>query len=271
MAKPGNDTISALGRPLASGRTAEIFAWPGEQALKLFYDGCKPEDVESEARTARAIHAGGLPVPAVGEIVRVGNRIGLLYQRVDGDSMWQMLSRRPWKLLRYARRMAELHAEMHARVAPTALPSQRQQLLDKIRRADPLPAPLRFQALGALETLADGERLCHGDFHAGNILMSPHGEKIIDWRDASGGNPSADLARSSILTLGALASGHVRTPLRKAVFRSFHGAYLRHYLALSPGREDEYRRWLPSVAAARLSERIPEVEQWLLAQAQERV
>jgi hypothetical protein len=48
MAKPGNDTISALGRPLASGRTAEIFAWPGEQVLKLFYDWCKPEDVESE-------------------------------------------------------------------------------------------------------------------------------------------------------------------------------------------------------------------------------
>ncbi len=35
-----------------------------------------------------------------------------------------------------------------------------------------------------------------------------------------------------------------------------------------PARETEYRRWLPVVVAARLSENIPELEQWLLEQAQ---
>ncbi|MDO9128233.1 MAG: hypothetical protein Q7U34_00050 [Anaerolineales bacterium] len=32
-----------------------------------------------------------------------------------------------------------------------------------------------------------------------------------------------------------------------------------------PGGQDEYRRWLPVVAATRLSENFPEVESWLLA------
>jgi hypothetical protein len=33
-----------------------------------------------------------------------------------------------------------------------------------------------------------------------------------------------------------------------------------------PGGAGEHRRWLPVVAAARLSENIPELERWLLAQ-----
>jgi hypothetical protein len=36
---------------------------------------------------------------------------------------------------------------------------------------------------------------------------------------------------------------------------------------LRPGGYEEYRRWLAVVAAARLSEHIPELEQWLVARA----
>lgn len=44
--------------------------------------------------------------------------------------------------------------------------------------------------------------------------------------------------------------------------------YIRHYFLLRPGGEMEYRHWLPVVAAARISENIPEVEQWLLKQVE---
>jgi hypothetical protein len=50
--------------------------------------------------------------------------------------------------------------------------------------------------------------------------------------------------------------------------RLFHARYVRHYLALRPGGEAEYGRWLPVAAAARLSENIPELETWLIAQAE---
>jgi len=38
-----------------------------------------------------------------------------------------------------------------------------------------------------------------------------------------------------------------------------------------PGGTNEYHRWLPVVAAARLSENIPEVEGWRLAQVRRRL
>lgn len=54
----------------------------------------------------------------------------------------------------------------------------------------------------------------------------------------------------------------------KFFIKLFHSVYLRHYFRLRPGGESEYRRWLPVVAAARLSENIPEIESWLMKQVQ---
>jgi aminoglycoside phosphotransferase (APT) family kinase protein len=254
-----------LSNPVAVGRTAELYAWREGQVLKLFYDWFSLSGIESEAQTARAVHAEGLPVPAVGEIVCVNGRNALVYQRLDGVTMSEKLSRIPWKVAYFARRAAELHAELHARSLQAVLPHQRRKLVDKINRADALSASQRSRVLAALETMPDGDRLCHGDFHPGNILITGTKEWIIDWIDATCGNPLADLARTSIIILGDLACR--KKGIREKYFiHTFHGMYIRRYFMRRPGGKDEYRRWLPVVAAARLSEKIPGLENWLIAQ-----
>lgn len=259
--------IRDLGAPIAPGRTAEVYAWEGPWVLKLFHDWFSLEDIEYEARMARAVHASGLSVPAVGEIVQVNGRTGLLYQRVDGDSLWNELSRHPGQAPQVARRTAELHAELHAATIRPGIPSLRQKLVGKIHRAGALSTHLRSQALAALDAMPDGESLCHGDFHPGNILATGQGEIIIDWIDAAWGNPLADLARTTIIALGAVEC-QVQDSQRVFV-RDFHEAYLRHYFHLRPSNELEYQRWLPIIAAARLSENINELELWLIAQAEQ--
>jgi uncharacterized protein (TIGR02172 family) len=262
------DLNADLGRPIAYGRTAEIYAWQQGQILKLFHGWFALDDIRHEAQMAQAIHARGLPVPAVGELVRVDGRYGLVYERVEGPTMWQMFSLRPWRTPHYARRTAELHAEMHARSTNDDIPDQRRKLAGKIRRARPLPAPVGAKALAALESMPLGDRLCHGDFHPGNILMTAQGEVIIDWIDAASGNPLADVARTTVLALGAAETDQIQGRLEKALVRIFHALYRRRYFQLRPGGQAEYRRWVPIVAAARLSENIPEIEAWLIAQAE---
>jgi len=107
--------------------------------------------------------------------------------------------------------------------------------------------------------MPDNDRLCHGDFHPDNILMTAQREIIIDWIDATHGNPLADLARSTIIVLGASGNSS-RGLLPRALVRILHAATIRYYFKLGPGGEDEYKRWLPIVAAARLSQEIPEAE-----------
>jgi len=92
---------------MAQGRTAEIFAWDDHHILKLYRDWCPPDWVEYEARTARAVWEAGIPSPAVGDIVEVDGRRGLIYQRLEGISMLQDMNARPWMLLKHARSLAE--------------------------------------------------------------------------------------------------------------------------------------------------------------------
>jgi len=105
--------------------------------------------------------------------------------------------------------------------------------------------------------------MCHGDFHPGNVMLSDRGPMIIDWVDACRGNPLADVARTSILFLGHInhASGQ-----EKEAAKLFHDVYLDRYFAGAKDGRTEYRRWLPVVAAARLSEGIVEQQDWLLDQ-----
>lgn len=257
-----------LGQPLANGRTAEIYAWQNGQVLKLFHNWILLEDIQYEQEIGQAIQPTGLPVPAVGDIIHVNERHGLLFQRVEGLPLLSLLARAPWRLFRYARQMAALHVAMHNSIVPTSIPSQRQKLAYKIGHAPALPPVLRERALAALATMPSGNRLCHGDFHPDNILVTAHEAVTIDWLDASLGNPLADVARTSIIFQGAVASSQIESRWQKTAVHLFHSHYLRHYFTLRPGGKAEYTRWRPIVAAARLSEGIVEVESWLLQQVE---
>jgi uncharacterized protein (TIGR02172 family) len=257
-----------IGAPIAYGRTAEIYDWQNGQVLKLFYSWYELENIEYEARIARAIQTSGLPVPTVGNVIRVNGRHGLVYQRLEGESMLTRMTYKPWRVLEYARQMAELHFKMHTSPVQAELPSQRQILRRKIHQADILPEHLRAKVLTALETMPDHNRLCHGDFHPNNILMTVQGEIVIDWIDASNGNPLADVARTTIIALGAVETHQIQGLQPNYLIRLLHAAYIHYYFKLSPVGKAEYNRWIPIVAAARLSENIPGLQKWLIAKVE---
>ena len=171
----------SLGNPIAYGRTAEIYAWQDEQILKLYFDWFGLDDIQYELRIAQAVQTSGLPVPSVGKILHIDHRTGLTYHRVDGISMVEMMSRKPWYAFRFSRRMAELHAEIHNRTIQVDIPTLHQKLKNKISHAEALHPSLRAKTLVVLETMPDGNQLCHGDFHPGNIMVTGNDEIIIDW------------------------------------------------------------------------------------------
>lgn len=255
------------GELIGQGRIAEVFAWGEDQVLKLFRARCPADWVEYEAQVARTVHRTGLAVPAVGDVVEVDGRWGIVYERVDGPSMLERLGTQPWTLVRAARLLAELHAAMHACAAPE-LPSLRQRLESKIRAAEALPADWKDAALQALDQLPAGGVLCHGDFHPDNILMTSQGAIIIDWPDATRGHPLADVARTSLLLqTGGLPPGTAQRWLIQSLRALFHAIYLKCYFRLRPtsASRRQLAAWRLPVAAARLSEDIPEERDRVLA------
>ncbi len=254
-----------LDKPIGIGGTAEVFYWEPGWVLKLYFSHCEPRIVQYEHRITTTISKAGIPVPLVGEIVEVNGRIGLLYKYCEGESMDADLRNHISHGPSHARKIAELHAEMHTIAMKAKIYSTRDRLEFKIRDAKPLPENHRTAALKTLETMPEGNRLCHGDFHPGNILLSQPKAVIIDWIDSSIGSPMADVARTTIMLPGAAAT-ETSFFVRKGI-QILHAIYLRNYFQLRPGGYDEYRSWLPIVAAGRLNESIPGQEDWLLAQA----
>jgi Ser/Thr protein kinase RdoA (MazF antagonist) len=266
----------SLGSPIAHGRTAEIYPW-GEgdrQILKLFYTWFPEERLRHEAGVARAVQAAGLDVPAVGEVVEVveaDGRLGLVYERLAGVPMGRRMETRPWTLVHLSRRLAELHAQMHEVAGIAGLPPQRARIERKVGAARGLEPALRQRVLAALAEMPDGDRLCHGDFHPWNVIVSGTRTTVIDWIDATCGNPLVDVARTSVILAGVAAMTDLVTWWDRLFVPWVHRLYLRRYFELRPGGEEEVRAWLPIAAAARMSEDIPGLASWLRAQVEDRL
>ena len=251
--------------PIALGRTAQVFSWENDTVLKLFFDWVPESWITHEFRVARLVSETGLDIPAVvGEIVTLDGRKGICYQKVDGESMMQHISTHPFKLFSHTSMMGKLHAGMHSR-SGIGLPSQHEKLHYKIKDADPLPDDLKGAALLALEKLPQGDRLCHGDFHPGNILMTNHGPVIIDWTDASCGNPISDVARTLVLiTAAQLPLDSLFGWILKFGRHLLINSYTRNYFHFAKEDHSQLDAWIPVVAAARLNEEIPEEYDQLL-------
>ena len=246
------------GERLAGGRTAEIFAWGEGRVLKLLRPGFPAEDAAREAAITRRVHAAGLPVPAVYEEVEVAGRPGIVFERIDGPPMVRALQRQRGRILHYARLLADLQAAVHACVVPD-LPSQRRRLYGAIAETAALPVPWKEAAWAALARLPDGAALCHGDFHPANIILSQQrGPVILDWLDATAGNPLADVARTALLIeLGDLPPRAPRRLFIRLLRRLFLAAYLGRYRQRRAADRRALADWAGPVAAARLAEQVP--------------
>jgi uncharacterized protein (TIGR02172 family) len=256
---------TALGAPLAQGRTAEVFAWDGGHVLKLFRPGWGADVARHEAELARAIYASGAPAPEVGEVVEVGDRSGVIYERISGASLLTELVGHPAHMRWVMRTLAEAHADLHARTV-SGLPRVREMLAQRASSVAKLTEAQRRSILRALEALPDGDALCHGDYHPDNVLLSPRGPLVIDWENAALGDPLADVARTLMVFRASVVYSHSAATrvFKRGVLQYMVSLYLRRYRQLRPFDSERLRAWELPVTAARLSEGVEPEESYLL-------
>jgi uncharacterized protein (TIGR02172 family) len=242
--------MNDLQKPIAVGRTAEIFPMEDGRVLKLFFPTIPQAWIDKEVDTGRYIQDAGLPVPKVYERMKVNDREGVVYERIDGPSLLNELAMKPWNVTGYARLLARLHARVHDVSAPSTLETQREWARGGIPETDKLPKELQQNVLRLLDSMPAGNQLCHGDFHPGNIIVTPRGPVIIDWMTASKGSASGDVARAAIILEAAQAPEG--TPMRwllEWVRKLFLATYLKTYFQLRPAEKDSFPAWRTIMAA----------------------
>jgi aminoglycoside phosphotransferase (APT) family kinase protein len=239
----------SLGSCIGTGKEAEVFEI-GEHVLKLYKPGVAKTSAFREAAYLAIVEARDLPAPRVVAVQQVRQRWGIVMSRAEGASFADALRGEPAQVAVYLDAMAALQLRIHAE-AGTGLPGVKARLSANIGRAAVLGTSRRRRLLDGLAACADGDRLCHGDFHPWNILGPTGGATVVDWLDAGSGPPAADVCRSYVLMTRpapALAS-----------------AYVDRYARASGVDRQEILAWLPFVAAARLAEQVPDETDGLLA------
>ena len=243
--------------PIAEGRVALVFPWGGDRVLKLSRDWVPRSWIEYEYRIAAIVQATGLQVPWAHEIIEVNGQAGIVYDRLSGPTMLDRIGRSPQKAAGFGRIMGRLHAEMHNKTASPDLPDNIDRLRGKISSVKEAPAVQREAALRSLDKLPGGSALLHGDFHPGNIMLTPKGPVTIDWPDATRGHPLADVARSVVLaSMGGVPANPILRVMVLALRQVFKQAYLSTYFKSSPLRRRDLDGWLYPVLFARLAEGI---------------
>lgn len=260
-------------RKIAEGREAEIFAWEDGAVLRLLRNPNAQRQVEWEAQAMEAARAAGVRVPAVHGVTVVEGRPGLIMERIDGLDMLTLIGRRPWTVWAVGRISGQIHAELHSAVAPDDLPSLRERLRRHIDGSSLVPERLAQFALAELERLPDGDKLCHGDFHPGNIIQTDGERVLIDWTNVTRDDPAADFARARLLLrLGEPPPGSPLLIRVAALFarRLLLNAYVRSYRRERPIDVELVARWEAPVMANRLVENIESERPKLLRLREER-
>ncbi len=173
--------VSLMGQPvrkLASGRDADIFEYGPNLVLRRSRKG---RSVALEARVMEYLHGSGYPVPAIHAVS--DDETELVMERINGPTMVEYLSRRPWQIRQQGRALAELHRKLHEIPSPDFL------------------GPAAF---------GQGESLVHMDLHPLNVLIGPHGPVVIDWTNAGRGDPLVDVTLAYLLIAsGAIPGGRI--------------------------------------------------------------
>jgi aminoglycoside phosphotransferase (APT) family kinase protein len=244
---------------LAEGREAEVFRLRDGSVLKLMRSPDAMARVEREAAAMRILSDHGHRAPAVRGTVDIDGRPGLVTEYIEGADLFARLGAQPWKILRAGAVMATTHATMHECRAPESLPDLHDELRRRITAAKVLLPGEAEAVLDILERLPRGDRLCHGDFHLGNLLGDWDTPVVIDWGDAARGDPLADVARTELLhRLGEPPPGTSRflqalIPIGRGILADRYLSSYRKCRGIDDGRLD---RWKLVRAAARLVEGI---------------
>lgn len=272
--------VHRLGNKIGEGGCAEVFEWEdGSKIVKLAKPNTITAALEAELHHCRIASACGLPVPKPYDLVTVEGRSGIVFERIDGETIMKRFVDRSVEQSRIqapldvgidfvnARITAQLFHQIHSH-AVANMPSQRENIKHNIVEAQYLSQAEKDAVIAQLDQLPMKQQLCHGDPNPGNILLRDHDAVIIDWNNASIGNPEADLAEYIIMIRYAILPPHLpheATVVLNATREYSIGVFMEEYEKLSGIGYADIEPWIAPVAARKLiADAISEAEKTML-------
>lgn len=225
-----------LGEQVGAGASCRVYAW-GEGRVVKVYRRAFVSLAPVEAARSAAVHAAGVPSPAVHGLVEVDGRPGLVFERVPGPSLLDQLVRAERSPEDVGAALGALHVALHALDAGS-LPDLADTLVE--RGVAPMPR---------------GSAPFHGDLHPGNVLVGGGDPVVIDGSNAHRAPAAADVA-CSILSIGyrGMRAGRPGLERERRSRRRVVDAYVAAYRSAAPQAVDEVPPWFAAIGGLLLAQ-----------------
>jgi aminoglycoside phosphotransferase (APT) family kinase protein len=224
--------------------------WAGPLVLRIYSSPDQGPKSEREGEIQGFTAGLGYRSVAPLAVEPTGTAFGLpimIMPRVDGGTLLESVTKKPWRARRLLRGMADLHAALHSLSTdgcplPYDKPRVDTVLGDIRERIDGMGAAHMdegYRWLDARKSMVSQEEpvLCHNDFHPLNVLVdSKDSMAVIDWSDAALGDRHCDVARTVAVIWFAqiAATSAVERAVLKAARGFLRGSYFNRYNELLP-------------------------------------
>ncbi|WP_226683229.1 phosphotransferase family protein [Sutcliffiella horikoshii] len=229
-----------LGEPIASGNTANIYFYENK-IIKIFKEHLPDTEPEYEARKQRVAYENGLCVPNIIDVKKVNGKQAIIMEYVEGKTLGELVTRNMDHVESFLQMSVDIQMKVHTVLAESLEPMSL-KLKRQIESVKGLDEQIKKSLINKLASINVENKLCHGDFHLYNLIKSEDEVFVIDWVDASSGDPRADVCRTYILY--------------SQVSLDIAELYLKLYCEKSGCSRKEILEWAPIIAAARLSENV---------------
>lgn len=181
---------------LGEGMCGEVYQMSQDTILKLYKDGYRQAMIEKEKKYAKEALILGIPTAISLNIVRQGNRYGILFELINAKSLKKVMVKDYAHVENYVHQLVDLIKIVHHAVGdPTRLPDRLQEQIALVESADWLSAEEKKKVFAIIDSLPQAKTCIHGDFHPGNVMYNDGEPVFIDMGDFAIGHPYQDISQ----------------------------------------------------------------------------
>jgi uncharacterized protein (TIGR02172 family) len=249
---------------IGAGRTSEVYEYGDDCILKLFTDEIRLDSVKKEYDFSKFAYENGLPTPEPKEIIHEKDRIGIIYEKINGEPLLKIAMGNLFAVKKIFSKMVRLQYEINSIECNNGVYTFKKDLERAIKANKFISESEKKAVKEYINKLPDGNKVCHGDFHPENILFSNGKYYIIDWMTGMRGPPAADAARTEMIIKNAEIPGKAVFFIRiflRIVQSKMAKMYVKEYCGISGMKKDELDIWKLPLYIARLNEKNSKTEE----------
>lgn len=181
---------------IGDGFCSKVYRLNKDTIIKVITNTTDINDISRELNLCKQAFILGIPTSISFDVVKVGDRYGVVFEMLDCLSLRDLILKNPDKLDEYIKMYADLLKKINSTdKAGFKIPSAKQITRNNIRKIKEFIDPADYEKIIKLfEEIPEKNTLIHGDCHIKNIMVEKNEPNLIDMDTLCYGDPIFELS-----------------------------------------------------------------------------